>query len=135
MRIWDPLPSLPLGWDVCSAIQEGTWHTNQIEEHVAVLLAVQLIRLRKIPCSAVSILTDSKYGVQGLNDWIPRWRDNGYRTSKKRRVTNVNLFQALDYCISLIQNGGTPVRLSYIPRSENQRACASSGNGCKMSRT
>ncbi|MCJ1450896.1 Ribonuclease H1 [Mycoblastus sanguinarius] len=124
-------PSLPTGWDTHGALSSGDTHTNQKAELTAVIRALQMIRMRKIPCGRVSLFTDSKYAVQGLNEWIPRWRGNGYRTSKNHGVANADLFRSLDKEVSLLEGTGVPVKLSYIPREANQEADALSKLGAK----
>ena len=89
-------PSLPVGWDVYGDLHEAEIHTIQKAELTAVIRALQLIRIREISCGVISIYSDSKYAVQGLNEWIPRWRAKGYRTAKNHGVVNANLFRLLD---------------------------------------
>ncbi len=113
------------------AVAGDSVHTNQKAELTAVIRALQLIRLRKIPCGAVSVFTDSKYAVQGLNEWIPRWRGNGYRTSKNHGVANADLFRSLDYEVSLLMEQGTFVKLTHVPRDTNREADALSKSGAR----
>jgi len=47
------------------------------------------------PC-AVELTTDSQYVKNGITDWLPRWKRNGWRTADKKPVKNVDLWQALD---------------------------------------
>lgn len=123
-------PTLPNGWDMYGALASGDNHTNQKAELTAVIRALQLVRLRKIPCGRISIFTDSKYAVEGLNDWIPNlWRSNGYRTTKKRNVVNADLFRSLDEEFSLSIKSGIPVTLSHVPREQNRKANALSKLG------
>lgn len=127
-------PTLPNGWDMYGALASSDGHTNQKAELTAVIRALQLVRLREIPCANVSIFTDSKYAVDGLNDWIPNlWRSNGYRTTKGRVVVNADLFRSLDEEVSLWTKTGVPVKLSYVPREQNQKADALSKLGATSS--
>ena len=123
-------PTLPDGWDMYGALASNDSHTNQKAELTAVIRALQLVRLRNIPCVKLSIFTDSKYAVQGLNDWIPNlWRSNGYRTSKNREVVNADLFKSLDEEVSLALKSGISVTLNHIPREQNKEADALSKLG------
>jgi ribonuclease HI len=44
----------------------------------------------------VELNTDSKYVLQGINDWIVNWKKNGWKTAAKKQVKNVDLWQQLD---------------------------------------
>jgi len=44
----------------------------------------------------IELKTDSKYVMQGINDWMPGWKKNGWKTAAKKPVKNVDLWQALD---------------------------------------
>lgn len=118
-------PNLPNGWDIYGALASSVGHTNQKAELTAVIRALQFVRLRKMPCENISIFTDSKYAVQGLNEWIPHlWRPNGYRTTTNRAVVNADLFTSLDEEVSLWTKSGIPVTLSHVPREQNKEADA-----------
>ncbi len=45
--------------------------------------------------SAVRIYTDSTYVRDGITAWLPKWRANGWLTSKKEPVKNADLWQEL----------------------------------------
>ena len=45
---------------------------------------------------AVKLTTDSKYVMQGITSWLSTWRGNNWRTSQKKPVKNVDLWQRLD---------------------------------------
>ena len=50
----------------------------------------------------VSIYTDSKYVIDGINSWIHGWKKNNWMTSAKKPVKNVELWKKLDeYAASL----------------------------------
>lgn len=44
----------------------------------------------------VILTTDSKYVMQGINDWLTGWKRNGWKTAAKKPVKNQDLWQALD---------------------------------------
>ena len=44
----------------------------------------------------VQIYTDSQYVKNGINQWIKNWKKNGWRTSNKAPVKNVDLWRLLD---------------------------------------
>jgi len=43
----------------------------------------------------VEIYTDSKYVKLGITEWINKWIDNGWKTSKKENVKNKELWLEL----------------------------------------
>ena len=46
--------------------------------------------------SNITIITDSIYVKNGITDWVHGWKHNGWRTSNKKPVKNVELWQRLD---------------------------------------
>jgi len=46
--------------------------------------------------SNITIITDSNYVKNGITDWVHGWKHNGWRTSNKKLVKNVELWQRLD---------------------------------------
>jgi ribonuclease HI len=44
----------------------------------------------------VDLHTDSQYLRNGMNEWLARWKRNGWRTADKKPVKNVDLWQELD---------------------------------------
>jgi len=44
----------------------------------------------------VRLTTDSQYLRQGINDWLPRWKRNGWRTAARKPVKNRDLWERLD---------------------------------------
>ena len=46
--------------------------------------------------SSVILYTDSKYVMDGINEWMPNWKKRGWKTAAKKPVKNKDLWQALD---------------------------------------
>lgn len=69
--------------------------TNNRMELTAAIRALQALRE---PC-LVTLYTDSTYVKQGLNEWLPGWKLNGWRTSDKKPVKNKDLWEELDVCV------------------------------------
>lgn len=44
----------------------------------------------------VDLHTDSQYVMNGVQDWMPRWKANGWKTASKKPVANQDLWQMLD---------------------------------------
>lgn len=67
--------------------------TNNRMELTAVIEALKAL---KRPCN-ITLYTDSRYVMDGVNQWLPNWKVNGWRTSnKKSPVKNIDLWQALE---------------------------------------
>src|SRR5882672_2278480 len=66
--------------------------TNNRMELMAAIAALEAL---KKPCR-VDMHTDSQYLRNGIMSWIKAWKRNGWRTSDKRPVKNVDLWQRLE---------------------------------------
>ena len=65
--------------------------TNNRMELMAAIAALEAL---KRPCR-VRLTTDSRYVMQGIEEWVPRWRANGWRTADRKPVKNQDLWQRL----------------------------------------
>jgi ribonuclease HI len=93
--------------------------TNNRMELMAVIRGLEAL---KRPTS-VELVTDSQYVAQGLAQWLPRWKAQGWRrreTSGWKKVKNLELWQRLDELLQRHQ-----VRVRHIPshagHPENER--------------
>ena len=94
----DPNPG-PGGWaallrfgvheKVLSGAEPST--TNNRMELTA---AIQALSALKNPCQ-VDFYTDSQYVQRGISEWLPAWRQRGWRR-KAGALANLDLWQALD---------------------------------------
>ncbi|MDR2641676.1 MAG: ribonuclease HI [Planctomycetaceae bacterium] len=53
--------------------------------------------------TTVEIVSDSKYVLQGLSDWLPAWKRNAWRRKEKGKwmpIKNVELWQELDLLVN-----------------------------------
>lgn len=66
--------------------------TNNRMELTAAIKALEAIN----PKQEISLYTDSNYVRQGITQWIYNWKRNGWKTSTKQPVKNVDLWQQLD---------------------------------------
>ncbi|MEM8766541.1 MAG: ribonuclease HI [Pseudomonadota bacterium] len=66
--------------------------TNNRMELMAAIRALEALT-REGP---VRLTTDSEYVRQGITSWVPRWKQNGWKTAAKKPVKNQDLWQALD---------------------------------------
>ena len=107
-------------------------HTSQGAELEACRAALKiLIRFRKegylylgLPLEVVIIKTDSEYVINGMTDWIFKWKHNGYRDAKGQPVTNPALFQELDAMTLALNDLGVVVLFWHVPREQNLEADA-----------
>ncbi len=70
--------------------------TNNRMELMAAIAALEAL---KRSC-AVDLTTDSQYVKRGVEEWMARWRVNGWKTSAKQPVKNRDLWQRLDRALS-----------------------------------
>lgn len=67
--------------------------TNNRMELMAVIEALSALKKQ---CN-ISLYTDSKYVMCGITEWMPKWKENGWRTANKSKgVKNIDLWQRLD---------------------------------------
>jgi ribonuclease HI len=70
--------------------------TNNRMELTAAIRALEAL---KRP-SNVTLHTDSRYVMDGLTKWLPRWKANGWKTTDKKPVKNADLWRALDEAVT-----------------------------------
>ena len=73
--------------------------TNNQMELVA---AIEGLLTLKESCK-VDLFTDSKYVMDGINQWIQNWKKNNWQTAAKKDVKNKELWQQLDELTSFHQ--------------------------------
>ena len=57
--------------------------------------AIQGLAALKRPCHVI-LYTDSEYLKKGINEWLHRWKQRGWKTSDRKPVKNRDLWLALD---------------------------------------
>jgi ribonuclease HI len=67
--------------------------TNNRMELTAAIKALEAIKSKNID---IDLYTDSKYVMNGINEWIKNWKAKGWKTAAKKPVKNVDLWQRLD---------------------------------------
>jgi ribonuclease HI len=73
------------------------WTTNNRMELVALINGLQAL---KEPCQ-VEIVSDSKYLLDAFREqWLSKWKRNGWRTTSKQLVQNRDLWEELDRLLS-----------------------------------
>ena len=69
--------------------------TNNRMELLACINALSFTKSK----DKLKIYTDSKYVIDGIKDWILKWKNNGWLTANKKSVKNVDLWVKLDLLI------------------------------------
>ena len=90
----------PGGWGVLIEYGESSKQfyggdistTNNKMELTAAIMALKEI---KEPCEII-LYTDSKYVLQGIEEWIHNWKKRGWRGANKKPVKNIELWKELD---------------------------------------
>jgi ribonuclease HI len=75
--------------EVSGFLRETT--NNQME----ITAVIEALKTLKRSCDVI-IYTDSKYVMDGITKWISSWKRNGWKTSDRKPVKNVELWQKLD---------------------------------------
>lgn len=76
---------------------KGDTTNNQMELTAAIkgLEAVETLQSEEA-LLPIHIVTDSKYVMMGITQWIAKWKLNNWRTAAKKPVANQELWQQLD---------------------------------------
>ncbi len=90
----------PGGWGV-SLRYNGTQkdmngaEPNTTNNRMELLAAINGLEALTRPCK-VRLFTDSKYVHDGITSWLEAWKRRGWKTSSKKPVKNIELWQRLD---------------------------------------
>jgi len=129
----------PGGWGVLLLAKEGdnilkertlkggeAETTNNRMELLAAINALEVLER----ASALTVVTDSAYVKNGVTSWIHGWKRNGWRTSNKKPVKNVELWQRLDEAQARHDVTWTWVK-GHAGHPENERADELAREGMK----
>lgn len=75
--------------EICGGDPETT---NNRMELTAAIEALNALKRS----SSVVLFTDSKYVMDGINEWMPNWKKRGWKTAARKPVKNRDLWRALD---------------------------------------
>lgn len=118
--------------NICATLNT-TQHTTQIAELNACISALQrVISIWKIatptpgnepcyPLRLVVIKTDSSYLFNGLTEWLPKWKENGWKACKGQKVANDELWRVIDRWIQHLE-AEMSVQFWLVPKGENKTA-------------
>lgn len=95
----------PGGWGVLLIACEGETVLKERElsggeadttnNRMELLAAISALETLERP-SELTVVTDSAYVKNGVTSWIFGWKKNGWKTSDRKPVKNVDLWQRLD---------------------------------------
>jgi ribonuclease HI len=93
--------------------------SNTTNNKMELLGVIKGLEALKEPCD-VEIISDSKYVVQGINEWLHNWIKNSWKTSAKKAVKNQELWQSY-VKISKIHNINAVWVKGHAGHVENER--------------
>ena len=90
----------PGGWGVVMRYRDQSRSLNGFQaettnNRMELTAVIEGLRALKRSCE-IELMTDSKYVMQGINEWIEQWKRNGWKTATKKPVKNVDLWRQLD---------------------------------------
>ena len=93
----------PGGWGVLliNGEREKTLHGGESEttnNRMELMAAIQGLESLRKRCD-VRLTTDSKYVMDGITQWLPNWKKNGWKTAARKPVKNADLWQRLDEAV------------------------------------
>ena len=99
--------------NISNKMPEGT--TNNKCELLAILVCFHIIQHYKdiIGNVPIKIISDSKYSIQAITQWMPNWKSNGWRTSSGSQVKNLELMASLDTLYHNLLDKGINVILQH----------------------
>ena len=95
----------PGGWGALLQAKDGTevvkerslqgGEADTTNNRMELLAAINALEALERP-SVITVVTDSAYVNGGITAWLFGWKKNGWKTSTKKPVKNVDLWQRLD---------------------------------------
>ena len=70
--------------------------TNNRMELMAAIMGLNAVTR----AMSIDLHTDSRYVMNGVQEWMPAWKANGWKTASKKPVANQDLWQQLDEAVS-----------------------------------
>ena len=95
--------------------------SNTTNNRMELTAVIESLKALKKSCEII-ICTDSKYVMDGVLEWMPNWKKNGWKTSnKKSPVKNLDLWLELDALLGKYSVKWTWVK-GHNGHPENERA-------------
>lgn len=86
-----------LGWGEVEKMLTGS-ERDSTNNRMELMAAIAGLEALTRPCT-VDLTTDSQYVKRGVQEWMPRWRRNGWMTAAKKPVKNKDLWQRIDVAL------------------------------------
>jgi ribonuclease HI len=91
---WGALLTNPQGdtLELAGPVPSNEAQTNGRAELLAALMAIRKCR----PGAPITVISDSKYVVQGAMEWLPGWKARGWRKADKTPLEHTDLWIVID---------------------------------------
>ena len=124
--------TLNTSWSISEP--NGTPHTSQRAELVAaaqgIKTGMEYVRNGgQVSCKCpdcrvkhLVIKSDSAYVVNGITEYVKKWKVNGWRNAKGDTVANLNPWKSLVECVDQVTELGAIVSFWHVKRHDNEQA-------------
>ena len=94
----------PGGWGallVSAGGEKELWggETLTTNNRMELTAAIRGLEALKRQCR-VAVYTDSQYLRNGIREWLPQWKQRGWKTADKKPVKNKDLWERLDALVT-----------------------------------
>ncbi len=72
---------------------------NTTNNRMELQAAISALESLSQPCK-VQLTTDSRYLMDGVQNWLPNWKNRGWKTASKKPVKNEDLWRKLDKLVN-----------------------------------
>lgn len=79
----------------------GYKHSNQVAELYAALIAIEVSI--KLNMKKILIVTDSRYTIGVLSNWIAKWRANKWLNNRKKPIINIDIVKNISELLESIE--------------------------------
>ncbi len=115
----------PGGWGAVLRFRDKTREMHGFEpettnNRMELMAAIQALEALKRPVR-VRLYTDSTYLRDGVTQWLPNWKANGWKTANKKPVKNQDLWQRLETALGAHEVEWHWVK-AHAGHPENERA-------------
>ena len=73
--------------------------TDTTNNRMELQAAISALESLSKPCK-IQLTTDSRYVMDGIQQWLPNWKKRGWKTANKKPVKNEDLWRKLDRLVS-----------------------------------
>ncbi len=70
--------------------------TNNKMEMKGAIRALEIVEESGLTYERIALFTDSKYVVDGIQKWVPSWKQRGWKKADKKEPENLELWKRLD---------------------------------------